>query len=257
MYIPGLQTHELFKQYMGYLIRGRRDAGNLIFYAHDRGDISASALLKSVVWNAMVQIEALRRSGDIPRLKAQMAAIINQAVACQLKLVLPHSPKTGRRVFVTCSGGKADELGAQILADLLGSQGSITMLTGSGAEKGEALDAASEFEPEILCIYASQLCGVPRAKELASFVRAVGALWDTNILLAGPVFTPKIAHEAKADLVATTPDGVLRMVEECPFRIPPEGKKGGAKKHHKFRIGGRHDGPRQRRGESQLPAFRT
>src|SRR3989304_9525584 len=96
---------ELFKQYLEHLFAGKRcQARELIFSAHDRG-ITASKLLKMILWPAMEQVDKLYRTDHISRIIEQMATRINRMIADQLGGFLARKPKAGQRMGLVCGGG--------------------------------------------------------------------------------------------------------------------------------------------------------
>jgi len=213
---------ELFKQYLEHLFAGKRcEARELMFAALDRG-ISASRLLRLVIWPAMEQVEKLYRENHITRIMEHMATRINRMIADQLQGFLAREPKTGKRMVVTCGDGQIEELGAQITADLFEAAGWSVWFLGSGVPNDEILTFVGKIEPDILCIYGAQPVGVPNIRKLIEMIRNVGVCPDMQILITGGVFNRAegLADEVKADLFAHNVRDALQIVDDHPVRVP-------------------------------------
>ncbi|KKK84483.1 hypothetical protein LCGC14_2782900, partial [marine sediment metagenome] len=118
-----MEIAETFAQYLEHLFVGKRcEARELIAGTLDRG-VSARKLLAGVIWPAMEQVQQLHRRRKIGRLAEHMATRINRMVADQLQAHLARSPKLGLRLLVACGDGEAEELGAQMIADLFEAEG--------------------------------------------------------------------------------------------------------------------------------------
>ncbi|MFA6133059.1 MAG: B12-binding domain-containing protein [Phycisphaerae bacterium] len=212
---------ELFKQYLEHLFAGKRcEARELIFAAHDRG-LTASKLLKMVLWPAMEQVEKLYRNDDISRVTEQMATRINRMLADQLCGFLARKPKSGKRMVIVCGSGQIEELGAQMTADLFEAEGWSVWLLGSSVPNDEVLEFVGRTKPEILCIYGAEPASVPPIRNLISLVREVSPCPDMQVLLSGGVFNRAegLADEVKADLFAHDVTEAMQLVEEHPIRV--------------------------------------
>jgi methanogenic corrinoid protein MtbC1 len=217
-----MHISELFMQYLEHLFAGKRcEARELVFAAHDRG-IGADKLLKQVIWPAMVQVEKLYRENHISRIMEHMATRINRMLADQLQGFLNRTPKTGQRLLVTCGDGEAEELGAQITADLFEAAGWSVWFLGSGVPNDEILTTLGKLKPDVLCVYGTQPVGVPNVKKLIGMIREIGVCSDMQILVTGGVFNRAdgLCDEIKADLFAPSAVDAIRAVEEHPVRVP-------------------------------------
>jgi methanogenic corrinoid protein MtbC1 len=213
---------ELFKQYLEHLFAGKRcQARELIFAAHDRG-ITASKLLRMVVWPAMEQMDKLYRTDHISRITEQMATRVNRMVADQLGGLLARKPKTGQRMVLVCGEGEVEELGAQITADLFEAEGWTVWFLGSKIPNDEVLEFVGKVTPDILCIYGAGPANVPSIRHLVALVREVGLCPEMQILVSGGVFNRAegLAEEVKADLFAANAAEAMAIIRSHPVRVP-------------------------------------
>jgi methanogenic corrinoid protein MtbC1 len=213
---------EVFKQYLEHLFTGKRcQARELIFAAHDRA-ITASRLLKLVIWPAMEQVDKLYRANEISRLTEQMAVRINRMLADQLCGFLARKPKSGKRIVVISGKADTEELGAQITADLFEGEGWSVWFLGGRVPNDEVLEFVGKIKADLLCIYAPQPQDVPNIRNLIALIRSVGVCQEMQILACGGVFNraPGLAEEIRADLYAPSAADALKSIEAHPVRIP-------------------------------------
>ncbi len=213
---------ELFKQYLEHLFAGKRcQARELIFSAHDRG-ITASKLLKMVIWPAMEQVDKLYRGEHISRIIEQMATRINRMIADQLGGLLARKPKTGQRMVLVCGEGEIEELGAQITADLFEAEGWSMWFLGPKVPNDEILEFLGQVKADILCIYGAGPVNVPSIRHLIALIREVGVCPEMQVLVSGGVFNRAegLAEEVKADLFAANAAEALEIVKAHPVRVP-------------------------------------
>lgn len=213
---------EVFRQYLEHLFYGKRAAAReFIVGAQDRG-IAASKLLQKVIWPAMEQIEKLYREHQIPTITEHMATRINRMIADQLQSMLRREPKSGKRMVVVCGEGEAEELGAQMVADLFEADGWSVWFLGSGVADDEVLEFIGKITPDILCLYGTKPAGVPGTRKLIEYIRGVGICDEMQVLVCGGVFNRAdgLADEVKADLFAPNVQKAMRIVADHPVRIP-------------------------------------
>jgi len=233
-----MEIVEVFKQYLEHLFAGKRcEARELVMAAQDRG-VAARELILNVVWPAMEQVARLFSDAQIDRITEHMATRINRMVADQLQGYMARKPKNGRRIVVTCGEGEAEELGAQMIADLFEVDGYHVWFLGAGVPADEVLQLVGRLEPDVLCLYGAQPKGVPGIRHLIDHVREINAVPNMQVLVAGGVFNRAegLAEEVRADLFAHNAREALRLVEEHPIRIPqPDVPQPGRRRKRKRR----------------------
>ncbi len=213
---------EVFKQYVEHLFAGKRSAAReFIFAAHDRG-ITASKLLKMVIWPAMEQIDKLYRGDHISRVTERMATRINRMLADQVGAFLARKPKSGQRIVLLSGDGEVEELGAQMTADLFEAEGWTVWFLGSGVPNDEVLEFLGKVTPDVLCIYGAAPPNVPAVRNLIALIREVGVCPEMQTLVSGGVFNRAdgLAEEVKADLFAENAAKALKVVKAHPVRVP-------------------------------------
>ncbi len=234
-----MKMADLFKQYLEHLFAGKRAAAReLLFAAQDRG-VTASKLLRLLIWPAMVQVEKLYKKNKISRITEHMATRINRMLADQLHGFLARKPKSGKRIVVVCGEGEREELGAQITADLFEGEGWSVWFLGSGVPNDEILQFVGQIRPDVLCIYGTQPKGIPATRQLIDLIRGVGVCDEMQVLATGGVFNRAegLADEIRADLFAPDVTEALQVVADHPIRIPkPDVPEPGRRRKRKPRT---------------------
>ena len=229
---------EMFKQYLEHLFAGKRaQAYRLLADAHDRG-LSARKILTLILWPAMEQIARLYRDHHISRIVEHMATRINRTVADRIAAVMAAKPVHGKTMAVACGDGEAEELGAQITADLFEADGWQVWFLGCGVPNDEILQFCGKNRPDVLTLYGTQPEGVPNTRRLVELIRSVGACEDMQILVTGGVFNRAegLCDEVKADLFAPTARDAVKVVTEHPVRVPrPDVPEPGRRRKRKSR----------------------
>ncbi len=233
-----MRTVELFQEYMEHLFQGKRcEARELMMGAQDRG-IEAAALLTGIVWKAMEQIDKLYRENQISRITEHMATRINRLIADQLQGLMAREPKNGKRVLVVCGEGEAEELGAQMTADLFESKGWSVWFLGAGVPNDETVQFMGRIRPDVLCIYGTVPAGVPGVRRLVDLIREIGGFDQMQVLTMGGVFNRAegLSDEVHADLTATDALEALAVIDANPVRVPrPDMPQPGRRRKRKQR----------------------
>ncbi len=228
----------LLTRYLQPLLAGRRaECFKLIEDALSAG-ANPVAMVNDVVWPAMRQIDRLYREDQINSAIENMAFRINRTVANQLQAHFVQSLPRGRRVLVAAVDGEREEVGAQIVADLLQADGWEVFLVGVGVPHDEIVTLTGELRPELLVIFGTQPHGVPAARTAIHAIREIGVCPTMNIVVAGGVFdrADGLWQEVGADAYAEDAQELLRLAVELPPRQPNAPRPTGlVKKRHRRR----------------------
>lgn len=232
-------SEPLLLRYMQPLLAGRRaECFGLIRNAVSRGQ-DARALISSVVWPAMTQIDRLYRDDVINCVIRNMAARINRAVADQLQPHLPPATPIGKRVLITCAESENEEAGAQMIADLLECSGWEVFFVGGGVPHDEIVAAVGQLRPDVLLIFGTTPQDVPASRRLVEWLREVNTCPTMNIVVSGGVFNRAegLWREVGADAFCEDSDDVLATLATIAPRTPGAKRSGGVKKRHRKRLG--------------------
>lgn len=224
-------------RYLQPLLAGRRaECFDLVTTALGDGT-DAEQLVCEVVWPAMAQIDRLYRDDRINTAIEHMASRINRTVADQLQAHLPIRPRIGKRIVVACADTQHEELGAQMLADLLQANGWDVYFVGGGVPDDEVLSLVGQHRPETLLIFGAEPEAVPNTRTLVERIRDVGVCPTMNVIVTGGIFNRAdgLWREIGADAYCSEPRQLVQMVEELPPRTPHAPRLGIVKKRRRRR----------------------
>jgi methanogenic corrinoid protein MtbC1 len=224
-------------RYLQPLLAGRRaECFELVANALHQG-VAAETLICDVVWPAMAQVERLYRDDRLNSAVEHMAGRINRAIADQLQAHLPGKPPNGKRVVVASADGPHEELGAQMVSDLLQADGWEVYFVGGGVPDDEVVALLGELRPQILLMFGATPDAVPNTRLLVERLREIGTCPLMNIVVTGGIFNRAegLWREIGADAYCDTPAGVLATMNELGPRVARSVRVGVVKKRHRRR----------------------
>jgi methanogenic corrinoid protein MtbC1 len=230
-------SEPLLTRYMQPLLAGRRaECFKLVADALNDGCV-AENLAYDVVWPATVQVDRLYRDDRIDAAIENMAGRINRTIANQLQVHLPKGAPSGNRIIITCPNEHCEEIGAQILADLLQSNGWDVYLIDAEVPHDELLRLVGELRPNVLLIYGTQPQQVPNIRRLVEIIREIGVCPTMNIVTSGGVFArvDGLWQEVGADVFVEQPRDAVKVLNELEPRKPGPRRMGIVKKRRRRR----------------------
>lgn len=227
----------LLTHFMQPLLAGRRrDCFHLI---HDalRNGYDARHLLCEVLWPAMGQLERLYDADRINTATANMAVRISRTLADQLQAHLPEAPVSGRRALITCADHLREELGAQMIADLLQADGWEVYFLGGGVPHDEVVQAIGQVSPALTVMFGARPEDVPGIRALIERIREIGICPTMNIVVSAGVFNRAegLWEEVGADAWARDAREVLALAGELEPRRPSTAPRVGLVKKRRRR----------------------
>jgi methanogenic corrinoid protein MtbC1 len=227
----------LLTRYLQPLLAGRRaECFDLISDALGRGH-DPEDLAFGVVWPAMVQVERLFRDDRIDVAIDSMASRISRTVTDQLQAHLPRRATNGKRVLICCADDEREQIGGQLLADLLQSHGWEVYLIGAGVPDDELLKLVGQLHPHVLMIYGTRPSEVPGARRIVELIREIGVCPTMNIVASGGVFNrvDGLWQEVGADVFVAHPRDVVDTINALEPRKPGPRRLGIVKKRRRRR----------------------
>lgn len=228
---------KLFSDYIDPLLQGKRQAcRDLICRALSSG-YEPRKLYHEVVWPALEHVERLYREDRINVVEEHMATRINRTVADHLQARLPRSESHGKRAIITCAAGEAEEISAQMAADLFEADGWDVFFVGGGVPEDEIASLVGQLQPNMLIIIGSKPADAPGIRQMIDRLRDIGACPTMNILVSGGVFNRAggLWKEVKADYFARTIAEALELAAAANPRQPENRIPGAPKKRRRRR----------------------
>lgn len=217
-----MRSSILLEMYMVALLGGDRKACRRIIQESVAELPSPADVYEALIWPAMTRVDALYREDRINTATEHLASRINRCAADQVQAGLQQAPPHARQILVVCGEGEPEELGAQMICDLLESRGWTVFFLGGGVPNDEILTQIGLWRPDILLIYGTQPRGVPDARKLVDLIREVGVQPTMSIVVSGGVFNRAdgLWKEVNADHYAPDIQSVVQLVETAPPRSP-------------------------------------
>jgi methanogenic corrinoid protein MtbC1 len=154
-----------------------------------------------VVQEALYTVGRLWESNRITVAQEHMATAIAQAVVAQMFRDLPQPEARHGTLVLTGVEGERHQLGAQMVADVLETEGWDVRFLGVDTPQAGVVHALEEYRPRVLAISATMLFNVPRVTALVGAVRGRLGTEAPRIILGGGAFrsAPLLWREIGAD----------------------------------------------------------
>ena len=198
--------------YLQAILHGQRQSAvgiavESVNQGHSLPDVYADILQAS-----MYEVGLLWETNRITVAQEHMATAITQHVIAHLyPLIKPLLPKRGRMV-ITGVEGEQHQVGPNIVADVLESDGWDVRFLGANTPAAAVVQAVEDHRADVLGISATMLFNLPNVRRLISAARAVPGR-NLSIILGGSAFraTPGLYKELGAVGVALDVRAALRL----------------------------------------------
>jgi methanogenic corrinoid protein MtbC1 len=206
--------------YLESLITGDRAACRAIVDAAMEANVTAYALLTTLVWPTMELLQQLYRDDRISMSALNLATRLNRSLTDQLSARLERSASNGKNVLIFCGNDEPEELGGQITAELFECDGWTVRFAGGGVPEDEVLKLIGEVRPELLVMFGTLPSGVPAVRKLIDYLREVNSCPEMQVMCCGGIYkrAEGLAEEIGADLYAPDAAEAVQIANEHPTR---------------------------------------
>lgn len=213
-----MHTERMVERLFEALISGDRPAARSVVEDATAGGFSPERVVGDLFWPTYEMIDRLHRGDKLSTLSHHMASRLLRVLVDQTSATFDIKPMNGRTIFAVCGPSDADELAAQMAADLLEAEGFEVSFAGGGIANDEILERVQETQPDVLVMFASAPSDLPYIRELIDTVHEIGACRTMQIAVGGGVFNRAegLAEEIGADLWATDPRELVLEISENP-----------------------------------------
>jgi len=207
---------DILARYLEPLLRGDRKACRAVIEESLQSGIPANSVYVHIIWPIMLEIEGLLRMDKITPIQEHLATRINRTIVDQLQNKLPHKSPKSKKVVLCCAPNELQELGAQMMTDLLESDGWEVRFLGGGLTNDDILAFVHEYAPDILLIYGTTPKQAPEVRRLIDTVKSINAWPNMRIMVSGGLFNRAegLWEEMDADLYAATPLDALLVASQ-------------------------------------------
>lgn len=217
-----MQIATLDRTYTENLLAGNRRACRQIIQQALSDGAGPTELYQNLLWPAMENVEKMWKADRINKATEQLATRINRMIADQLQALLATPAPNGKKALLLCAPHEPEELGAQMICDMLEARGWEVYFLGGGVPDDEVLMLVGLHRPDMLIIYGTRPDDTPAIRGLIDNVRHVDPCPEMNILLTGGIFarTDGLWNEVKADLFTTDLNETIEVVCAAEPRDP-------------------------------------
>ncbi|NLE29814.1 MAG: hypothetical protein GX629_09110 [Phycisphaerae bacterium] len=208
-----MQVEVMLPKYVEAILSGNRSTARDIIRRLISTGVKAHDIYRYIFFPSMEQISEFYREDRISVLVRNMATRINRFLTDQVQAQLMPKPSNGKSAIILCAETESEELGGQMCADLLESDGWQVFFLGSGVAEDDVTEFIGNVNPNLLVVYGSTPSGVPQTRELIFRIREIGLCPHMNVLLTGGIFNrvEGLWEELRADLYASNPIEMLSL----------------------------------------------
>jgi methanogenic corrinoid protein MtbC1 len=202
------------------LITGDRNGARCTISEWMKEELEPETLTQDVYWPLLDMVNDLFRRDQLTTLAHHYATRLLRSLVDQAQACYTQQDRSGRSMMLFCGDTEADDLAAQMVADLAEAGGYTVSFGGGGIAYDELLAAVQEQRPDVLLMFSSAAADAPNIRRLIDTIREVGACPNTQIAVGGGVFNRAegLAEEIGADIWSDTPAGMITCMNTQPER---------------------------------------
>ena len=215
-----MNTQAMVERLFPMLITGDRTGARSTVREWLNEGLAPETMTQEVYWPLLDMVNDLFRRDQLTTLAHHYATRLLRSMVDQAQACYTQKDRSGRSMMLFCGDTEADDLAAQIVADLAEAGGYTVSFGGGGIAYDELLSAVQEQRPDVLLMFSSAAADAPNIRRLIDTIREVGACPNTQIAVGGGVFNRAegLAEEIGADIWSDTPAGMLHSIETQPAR---------------------------------------
>lgn len=213
-----MRRDALIERFYNSLISGDRPGARAIIDELLQADATAERILSRLFWPTLEHVQNLYRNDQLSDLAHHYATRLMRSLADQMQLRLTTSESRNKKVLLVCGPEESEEIGAQILADMLEADGYTVRFVGGGVANDEIISEVGEYQADVLLVFGVVPSTVPFTRVLIDRLHDIGVCPKVQIAVGGGVFNRAdgLAEEIGADLWAQTPEEMVQLLAKHP-----------------------------------------
>ena len=226
----------ILERFFTALISGERNDARAVVNELIDADCPAENIMGNLFWPTLERIQELHRNDQMSELAHHYATRLMRTLADQMQLRLTVNEPRNRKALVVCGPEESEELGAQMVSDLLEADGYDVYFVGGGVANDELVSQIGQIGVDVLVVFGVVPSTVPFTRLLIDRLHEIGLSPNVQLAVGGGVFNRAegLAEEIGADLWAYSPDElVLALAEEPERRMTPDQRTVGRKRRTK------------------------
>lgn len=209
-----MKTDTFLEQIFPLLITGDRPKARALVGEAITSGWTPEEVAENGFWPVLETIQSLYRSDQITNLAHHYATRLLRTLVDQVQAGYNKQQSNEKSILLFCGPSEADDLAAQIVADLCEADGWQVKFGGGGVAADEILAETNEFKPDALCMFSSAACDAPHIRGIIDTIKEIGACPNTQIVVGGGLFNrvEGLAEEIGADLWASSPSELKEKI---------------------------------------------
>lgn len=193
----------------------RRSATNIALEALRHG-LPVLSLYVDIIQRSLYEVGGLWETNRITVAEEHIATAVAQSVLGAVYERLPLPGKNRGTVLLAGVAGELHQIGANMVADVLETDGWRVHFLGTNVPPADILQAIDRQTFDVVGLSSSLVCHVPRTIRLVQAIQARSADRSPRILLGGTAFrfAPGLVQEVGADALAGDLTDVLQCTQE-------------------------------------------
>ncbi|MHB1155367.1 MAG: cobalamin B12-binding domain-containing protein [Phycisphaerales bacterium] len=202
----------LIERFIEALISGDRTASRAVVDECLCADAPAERIIEKLFWPTLEELGKLYRNDQLSAISHQFATRIMRMLADQMGMRLEQRESRGERLLIVCGPNEPNELGGQLVADVLEASGYEVFFVGGGIAHDEIISTLGTLKPRSLVLFSSAPSDLPNIRVMIDQLHDQGVCPELQIVVGGGVFNRAegLAEEIGADVWVKTP---MEMVE--------------------------------------------
>ena len=210
----------MMERFFTSLISGDRPEARQVIDEMIDHDCDTGGIISELYWPVLDHIQTQYREDNLSELSYHYATRLMRLLADQMQLRLEQKARRNRRGLMVCGNEAAEEIAAQLAADLLEADGYEVFFAGGGVAHDEIVAEVGKLNCDVLTLFGAVPASAPMARRLIDHLHEVGVCPKLQIVVGGGVFNRAdgLAEEIGADLWAGDPLELVQVMNECPQR---------------------------------------
>jgi methanogenic corrinoid protein MtbC1 len=209
------------------LVNGERDEARAVVGECLEAGLSGQQIVEQVFWPVYDVVQTMFRRDQMSDIAHRYATRLLRKLIEQNQIYMAQAPERGKRIILAGGSDEAEELAAQMTADLLEADGYEVYFMGGGVARDEIIEQVGRLRPETLIVFGSTPGDLPYLREVIDTLRETDACPSMQIVVGGGVFNRAdgLAEEIGADLWAATPTELVQALDSQSERRMPAGQQ--------------------------------
>ena len=178
-----MNTQAMVERLFPMLITGDRNGARNTVHDWTEGGLAAETLTQEVYWPLLDMVNDLFRRDQLTTLAHHYATRLLRSLVDQAQACYDQADRNNRSLMLFCGDTEADDLAAQMVADLAEAGGYTVTFGGGGIAYDELLAAVQNQQPDVLLMFSSSASDAPNIRRLIDDPGLVARLAGEGVVM--------------------------------------------------------------------------